>query len=57
MANTAAKDVRVTSYGSGMGGFTGNSRVSNPDMTAQAALGLSGVRAQIKSKLEGLKQI
>lgn len=44
------KDVRVTSYGSNVsGGVTG--------VSVQAAVGLSGVRAQIKSKLEGLKQI
>lgn len=55
------KDVRVTGYGTQMaGGVTGNVRVSTPEFqnfSAQAAMGLSGVRAQIKSKLEGLKQI
>jgi flagellar biogenesis protein FliO len=44
------KDVRVTAYGSNVsGGVTG--------VSMQAAVGLSGVRAQIKNKLEGLKQI
>lgn len=45
-------DVRVTAYGSGVSGVTGNTAVS-----AQAAMGLSGVRAQIRTKLEGLKEI
>jgi flagellar biogenesis protein FliO len=57
-----AADVRVTGYGSSLGsGFapSGGSRPSAtaPIVSAQAAQGLSGVRAQIRSKLEGLKQI
>jgi flagellar biogenesis protein FliO len=62
-----AADVRITGYGSNLGagfgpGFgpsVGATRAtpSASPMSAQAAQGLSGVRAQIRSKLEGLKQI
>ena len=42
----------ATGHECGAGATAANNTVS-----AQAALGLSGVRAQIKNKLEGLKQI
>jgi len=55
-------DVRVSSYGSNLGasfgpGFATKATPSAPVVSAQAAQGLSSVRAQIRSKLEGLKQI
>jgi flagellar biogenesis protein FliO len=57
-----ATDVRVSSYGSNLGagfgpGFATKATPSAPVVSAQAAQGLSSVRAQIRSKLEGLKQI
>jgi flagellar biogenesis protein FliO len=57
-----AADVRVSSYGSNLGtgfgpGFATKATPSAPVVSAQAAQGLSSVRAQIRSKLEGLKQI
>jgi flagellar biogenesis protein FliO len=56
----AARDARVMNYGAEtrapqMQAETPKQALS-PQM-AQAAVGLSGVRAQIKNKLEGLKQI
>ncbi len=65
-AATMAKprgDVRVTAYGSSLAGVTGNPAASagnnlgDKAVSAQAAMGLSGVRAQIRTKLEGLKEI
>jgi flagellar biogenesis protein FliO len=52
------KDARVTNYGALLGAQT-QVQPTNPPQTinATAAAGLSGVRAQIRSKLEGLKQI
>jgi flagellar biogenesis protein FliO len=57
-------DVRVTSYGTSMGaGATAKPAQPAPglsnsrNVSAQAAMGLSGVRAQIKNKLDGLKEI
>ena len=59
----AHKDARVTNYGALLGAQTQgqpvaqNTAPNNNAFNATAAAGLSGVRAQIRSKLEGLKQI
>jgi flagellar biogenesis protein FliO len=61
-APVARKDVRVTNYGALLGAqaqpLAQNVPTANNNaFNATAAAGLSGVRAQIRSKLEGLKQI
>jgi flagellar biogenesis protein FliO len=63
-AAPAKRDVRVTNYGALLGAQTqappvaqNIPAVNHNAFNATAAAGLSGVRAQIRSKLEGLKQI
>jgi flagellar biogenesis protein FliO len=53
------KDARVMNYGALLGAQTQapSPTQNNNAFNATAAAGLSGVRAQIRSKLEGLKQI